>query len=314
MSIGVQPLIFGVSGTKLTKEEAEFFIEVNPFGYIIFSRNIESKAQVQELTNSLMALNPNRIPPILIDQEGGRVARLRPPLAKNYPTAQYFGEIAKRDLDAAYQEVLQNYYTIGLELKEFGINVDCAPVADLLFESADEIIGDRSFGSSVSIVSKLCEAACIGLIKSGVRPILKHIPGHGRAQCDSHKDLPIVTTDLPTLESTDFQVFKNLSSVSDAWVMTAHITFPAIDPYNCITTSKLGIHYIRNKLGYKDAKIISDDLSMKALKKTVGENAIAALQAGCDIALHCNGEIEEMFDVYESVCNLNDSQSSIINQ
>ncbi|MDF3047796.1 MAG: beta-N-acetylhexosaminidase [Candidatus Midichloriaceae bacterium] len=312
MSLGVKPLIFGISGTKLTKEEIEFFKEVNPYGYILFARNIETKDQVRELTRSLTALNPNRVTPILIDQEGGRVARLRPPLAKDYPTAKYFGDIAKQDLDAAYQEVLQNYYNIGLELKEFGINVDCAPVADLLFESAHEIIGDRSFGSSVSIVTKLCEAACVGLKKSGVKPILKHIPGHGRAQCDSHEDLPIITTDLLTLESTDFQVFKNLSSILDAWVMTAHIIFPVIDPDNCITTSKLGISYIRNRLGYKDTKILSDDLSMKALKKTVGENAIAALQAGCDIALHCNGKIDEMVDIYKSVCNLNTLQSSII--
>ncbi len=294
------PIIFGIKGLKLTDEELSFFKEAKPFGYILFARNIESKEQVSALTKSLRDLNGEENTPILIDQEGGRVARLRPPLVEKYPPAKHFGDEAQTDLPSACKATFENYKSIGKDLREFGINVDCAPVADLFIESAHAVIGDRSFSESVEVVTALCEAACSGLLSEGVQPIIKHIPGHGRAQCDSHKDLPVVPTDIATLKNTDFKVFENLSHLP-VWAMTAHIVFTSIDQDNCITTSKIGMDHIRNSLGYKNHVIISDDLSMKALKNTTGENAVAALNAGCDLALHCNGRMDEMMDIYQSV-------------
>lgn len=297
------PIIFGIEGKQLTEAEIKFFKSVNPFGYIIFARNIESKSQLLNLTNSIRNLNGDENIPISIDQEGGRVARLRPPLVRAYPPAKHFGDMARKDMKAAYEATFDNYSQIGMDLRECGINVNCAPVADLLVESAHDIIGDRSFGSSVEIAANLCKAAALGLIAAGIQPIIKHIPGHGRALCDSHEDLPIVSADLKTLEQTDFEVFRRLSHLS-VWAMTAHIIFTEIDKDHCITTSKEGMDYIRHTLGYNSNLIMSDDLSMKALKNTPGQNAVAALNAGCDIALHCNGKMEEMVDIYESYLSI----------
>jgi beta-N-acetylhexosaminidase len=295
------PVIFGIAGTRLTEDEIEFFKKVKPFGYILFKRNIESKEQVTELTSSLRKINGDENIPILVDQEGGRVARLRPPVVeKQYPPAKHFGDMAEKDLASACKATFENYQAIGKDLKSCGINVDCAPVADLFVKSAHEVIGDRSFGESVKIVAALCEAACSGLLSEGVQPIIKHLPGHGRAECDSHEALPVVKTDIATLENTDFKVFKDLSHLP-MWAMTAHIVFENLDKENCITISKPGIEYVRSNLGYQNHIIMSDDLSMKALKHTTGENAVAALSAGCDLALHCNGKMEEMVDIHQSI-------------
>lgn len=295
----ISPLIFGISGKQLTTEEIKFFKGARPFGYIIFARNIESRPQLLELTNSLRDLSGDENIPILIDQEGGRVARLRPPLVAPYPAAKHFGDIAKTDMAAAYEATFDNYSQMGMDLRSLGINVNCAPVADLFDESAHNVIGDRSFGDSIEIVSNLCKAAVLGLSAAGVQAIIKHIPGHGRADCDSHEDLPIVSTDLKTLEKSDFEVFRRLSPLP-AWAMTAHIIFTAIDDKQCVTTSKRAMDYLRNNLGYNNNLIMSDDLSMKALKGTPGQNAVAAINAGCDIALHCNGKMDEMVDVYRA--------------
>lgn len=304
------PIIFGLSGTKLTEQEIAFFSKARPIGFILFSRNIESKEQVKALTKSLRDLMQNEDIPIMIDQEGGRVARIKPPLMKEYKPAKYFGDMALSDLEKAVDATYENYLAMGKELISLGINVNCAPVADLLIEGADDIIGDRSFGSSVSIVSQLCDAACLGLMDADVHPIVKHIPGHGRATCDSHKDLPVVTTDLKTLEETDFRVFKSLSSL-DVWAMTAHVKFDALDKDSCVTLSQKAISYIRNELGYEDHVIISDDMSMKALKGDIGENAAAAMLAGCDLILHCNGEMEEMKSIYSAIERLRQTEEAI---
>ncbi len=296
------PVIFGLSGKTLTADEVKFFKRANPFGYILFARNIENAEQLRALTQSIKELSGDQNIPILIDQEGGRVARIRPPLCEEFKPAQFFGDIAKTDMPRARKMVYENARSLGKMLLSFGINVDCAPVADLYFDFADKIIGDRSFGDNVALVSELCRAAIYGFISVGVQPIVKHIPGHGRALCDSHLDLPIVQTTLSELEQTDFAVFKNLSDMP-AWAMTAHVIFSEIDDANCITISKPGMEYLRKNLGYGEALIMSDDLSMKALKNSVGQNAVSSLYAGCDIALHCNGKMEEMEEIYEHLAN-----------
>lgn len=287
------PVVFGIAGKTLTQEEKDFFKATNPCGYILFARNIESAEQLKSLTDSIREVSNDPHIPILIDQEGGRVARIKPPLMKEYPPLNTFGLIANSSLDEAERQTYANYKNLGTDLKQFGINFNCAPVADLYFENADKIIGSRSFGSDPEVVAKLCKKAMEGLRDAGVTPIFKHAPGHGRANCDSHLDLPTVDTPLDELHKTDFKVFKDLQN-EDAWVMTAHIKFTNIDPDNCITLSKKGIDFLRNELGLTNQTIVSDDLSMKALKGDLGQLAQQALVAGCDVVLHCNGNLHEM--------------------
>ena len=297
------PAIFGIKGKNLSDDEVAFFKDINPYGYIIFARNIESGSQLTELVNSIKALAGGDIA-ILVDQEGGRVARLKPPVvAELYPPAASFTALAQKDLDEARAQVFKNYYKIGTDLKSFGINVDCAPMADLLTSDSHNIIGDRSFGTDVDIVVALSQAAAFGLWAAGVQPILKHLPGHGRATVDSHQDLPVVKAELSELETTDFNVFKQLNPLP-AWVMTAHVVYDALDEEHCFTVSKKGIDYARTKLGYHNHLVLSDDLSMKALSGGVGNNATCAIQAGCDVILHCNGDLAEMKEIAQALTDL----------
>jgi len=203
-----QPVVFGIAGTSLTSEEIDFFKATNPCGYILFARNIESAEQLKNLTDSIRDVSNDENIPILIDQEGGRVARIKPPLMNAYPALNTFGEVANSSLEDAEQQTYQNYKNLGRDLKKFGINFNCAPVADLYFENADRIIGSRSFGSDPEIVAQLCKKAMEGLRDAGVTPIFKHAPGHGRANCDSHLDLPIIDTAIDELHDTDFKVYK----------------------------------------------------------------------------------------------------------
>jgi beta-N-acetylhexosaminidase len=295
--------ILGVKGLTLTEEEILFFKEARPFGFIIFKRNIQSLEQLAELINVLKDISGSKDISILIDQEGGKVARLRPPLFDLYPPASLFGKTALDDIEKAKNAVFTNYYNIGLGLKQLGINVNCAPVADLLIDDAHNIIGDRSFSHDVKTVVELCNASDKGLRAAGVRSIMKHIPGHGRADVDSHESLPIVRESLETLEKTDFAVFKELSHIR--WAMTAHIIYECLDPYNPATQSAIVINYIRNKIGFKNI-LISDDLSMKALKGDFTLRAKNTLDAGCDLVLHCNGDIKEMKEVIEGTDFIDD--------
>lgn len=294
------PIIFGVKGFKLEEQEIKLFKDIPPLGYILFTRNIENADQLKKLVQTLKNLSTEGDTPILIDQEGGRVARIKPPLADLYPASKHFRNLASENLEHAYYEIFKNYHSIGKNLSRFGINVNCAPVADLFFGDAHSIIGDRSFGSSIKVVVKLCKAAIYGLLSAGIQPIIKHIPGHGRAMCDSHEELPRINEHIEKLEDTDFKVFKKLKSMP-VWAMTAHILYDSLDPLACVTISKKSISYIRNSLGYNNKIIISDDVSMKALKNQVDLNALNALDAGCDIALHCNGNYEEMRIIAEKL-------------
>lgn len=293
-----KPVIVGIYGSALTDAERELFKEHNPLGVILFRRNIKKHAngeQDKEALKTLIAdikevLGENTI--ISIDQEGGRVRRLVEPTFYDAPAAQTFTNP---------QECKQNYSKIAKELREVGINLDFAPVADLIHEGADNIVGDRSFGSEPEVVVPLCLAAIDGLQEEKVGACIKHIPGHGRAKVDSHIGLPIVDTSLKELEDTDFKVFKELAKHDNIKLaMTAHIIYKALDPHNPATLSKIVVDYIKNNIGFKGL-IISDAIDMKALSGSMADITKRVLDAGVDIVLECTGEFDKMSEVLDSV-------------
>lgn len=294
-------VIYGLRGTELLPEEVQFFKEQQPFGIILFSRNCESREQIKALTASIQDLFNYKVH-ILIDQEGGRVCRIKPPHFRKCPPAKYFVDIAKEtSLEAGLQAAYDNYFEISKELLELGIDFNCAPVADLHYDYADGIIGDRSFGASVEIVTAFCTKVLAAIKDAGGIGIVKHIPGHGRAKLDSHLALPIVEDKLDDLEKTDFAVFKNLAAHAN-YAMTAHILYSCLDPFAPVTTSAKAIKYIREELGFK-GEIMSDDLSMQALGGSIFDRAKSSITAGCDILLHCNGEMVEMKQVAQALAS-----------
>lgn len=279
----IKSFICGVSGTRLTEEERAFLIVEQPYGVILFARNVENPAQVKVLTDEIRGAITHPYLEILVDQEGGRVARLKPPHWRKYPTAQQLSQRA----DAA-RAVYVNARLMAEELRAVGITMDCAPVADVLAPECHAIIGDRAFGDTPTQVITLARAQAEGLLDEGILPILKHIPGHGRATMDSHETLPIVTASLAELEACDFAVFKALNDLPLA--MTAHILYTALDDKDCATFSTKVMAYIRNQIGF-NGLIMSDDLSMKALGGSFAERTQRALAAGCDLVLHGNGAL-----------------------
>jgi len=287
-------LIIGVSGTELTAQEVSFLKAFDPWGLILFKRNIEHPQQVKALTEAFRKAVGRPDAPVLVDQEGGRVQRLTKPHWPLYPTGETFGRIGRIDPESAKKAAYLGAYLIGIDLISVGISVDCLPVLDIPVAGAHDVIGDRAYGRDAEIVSVLGRAAAEGLMASGVIPIMKHIPGHGRAGVDSHLDLPIVDAPLSALE-TDFIPFKANADVPMA--MTAHVVYEAIDPQNPATTSKTVIDtIIRGKIGF-DGLLMGDDVSMQALKGPIAERATASLAAGCDVVLHCNGHFDEMLDL-----------------
>jgi len=283
----IRAFISGCSTTVLSDAEKQFFAESRPWGLILFKRNIESPSQVRALIGSFRAEVGRENAPILIDQEGGRVQRLGPPHWPNFPAAQILA-----GLQDNVSSVRLGAQLIASELVKLGINVDCLPVADLRISGAHDIIGDRAYGSDPSIVAKLGRAAAEGLLSGGVLPVVKHIPGHGRAKADSHHELPKVSVSRDELERTDFEAFRLLSDLPLA--MTAHVIYEAIDPVLPATISRTVVDdVIRRSIGF-DGLLMTDDVSMKALSGDMGENTAAAFAAGCDLALHCNGDMREM--------------------
>ncbi len=285
-------VIFGCEGQSLTSWESDFFSETDPLGFILFARNCESPRQVRDLVASLRAAVGREKAPVLIDQEGGRVARLKPPHWRAAPPAKRFGDLAPLDLELACEAVRVNAWLLASELHDLGIDVDCVPVLDLPVAGAHEVIGDRAFGADPGLVSKLGAAQIEGLLAGGVFPVMKHIPGHGRGLVDSHHALPIVAASRAELEGSDFLPFRALRQCPFA--MTAHVVYRAIDSHSPATTSRKVIEeVIRGFIGFEGV-LISDDLSMSALAGDLGARTAAALAAGCDLVLHCNGEPEEM--------------------
>jgi len=293
----IKPVVFGLSSTELNLEEIEFFKIQNPLGFILFSRNVESKKQVSALVKSLKELL-GRDCLILIDQEGGRVQRLKPPIWKQYPTAKTFGDVYKSDKEKAKKLTFDNYKALAKDLMELGINVNCAPVLDLLNKDTVKAIGDRAFSDDIEAVSDLGKEVCKAFKSENICPIIKHLIGHGRAMVDSHFELPVVKAKKEELLKTDFVPFKNLAD--NHFGMVAHILYTDIDENFPATLSKKVISIIRNDVGFKGI-LFTDDISMKALKGNIGELSKQALDAGCDIILHCNSDMQEMEAVAEKL-------------
>lgn len=296
----IKPVIYGLAGTSLTDEEKKFFSQNGGVGFILFARNIVDKEQLKNLTASLRELMEGEVL-ILIDQEGGRVARMKPPHWNSYPTGEYFAELYEKDPELAKAELFHNFEKIAGDLVEVGINVDCAPVLDILTTKTHQVIGDRAYGTNAKQVAELGRKTCEGLLSKGVYPVIKHIPGHGRGTSDSHLELPQVDCSLEELRASDFQPFKDLAD--QKFAMTAHILYSAIDKNNCATVSKTAIDLIRNEIGFKNI-LMSDDVSMKALKGTFAQKSQAILEAGCDLVLHCNGNMDEMREINSVLPNL----------
>lgn len=294
--------ILGCAGTTLTAEEVAFFRDVKPWGFILFKRNIADPEQVRALTAALRATVGRDDAPILIDQEGGRVARLQPPHWRIYPPGRAYGELVANDPLTARAIARLGSRLIAHDLRSIGINVDCVPVLDVPDPNGHEIIGDRAYGDTPEQVATLGRAAAEGLLAGGVLPIIKHIPGHGRALSDSHLELPVVKAKLLELEIRDFAPFRVLSDMPMA--MTAHVVYTAVDRGRPATTSKKVIRkIIRESIGF-DGLLMSDDLSMKALSGDFKQRAKDSLSAGCDVVLHCNGDMAEMKAVMSGVGRL----------
>ena len=292
--------IYGCSGHRLTEDERAFFAQTRPWGFILFRRNIDTPDQVRALTDELRASIGDPDAPILIDQEGGRVQRMGPPHWPKYPPGNAYLK-ATNDLSDARERARLGARLMAHDLREVGINVDLLPVLDVPVPGAHDIVGDRAYGQDPDTVALLGRAAAEGLLAGGVLPCIKHMPGHGRAFADSHKDLPTVHADFDTLDGWDFAPFKALSDMPLA--MTAHIVFTAVDKKRPATQSKKAVRMMREHLGFSGL-IMTDDLSMQALSGSLGERAHRSLKAGCDVVLHCNGDMSEMQAVAEATGRL----------
>jgi beta-N-acetylhexosaminidase len=289
----------------LSDAERAFFGATQPYGFILFARNIRTPDQVRALVADLRACVAHRDAPVLIDQEGGRVQRLAPPHWRAMPPWRRFGELHARDQRAGEKASEINARLIAAELMELGITVDCLPVLDVPVPGAHDIIGDRAFAEEPETVTRLGAAVCRGLRQGGVMPVIKHIPGHGRARGDSHLELPVVDAPLADLRARDFAPFlavsQGLNGGAGCWAMTAHVVYKALDAARCATISPTVIEtVIRGEIGFA-GPLISDDLSMKALSGGMRERTEGALGAGCDLVLHCNGKMEEMREI-AAVC------------
>ena len=297
-------VIYGCAATALSADERAFFADAQPWGFILFARNIVEPDQVRALTGELRGCIGDESAPVLIDQEGGRVARLKPPHWKARAPAAAFGALHDVAPETAHEAAYLNARLIAHDLSELGITVDCAPVLDLPVEGAHDVIGDRAFSRDVTTIIDLGRAAIEGMIEGGVLPVMKHVPGHGRATADSHHALPRVATAADELRATDFVPFRSLNHCPLA--MTAHVVYEAIDPDHPATTSARVIRtVIRGELEFAGL-LLSDDLSMQALAGSLGARARAALVAGCDVVLHCNGGMEEMVDIAAEAKPLDD--------
>ncbi|MGY4460740.1 beta-N-acetylhexosaminidase [Bradyrhizobium sp. LB13.1] len=293
--MSTRAFITGVSGTELTAVEREFIRSERPWGFILFKRNIETPAQVAALVVELRAAAGSADAPVLIDQEGGRVQRLGPPHWPVYPPGAIFAGLYDIDSALGLTAARLSARLIAADLADLGITVDCLPLADVPVAGADAVIGNRAYGTEPGKVAAIARAVTEGLEQGGVLPVLKHIPGHGRATADTHFKLPTVDTSRDELERTDFAAFKPLADLPMA--MTAHVVFSAVDPAHPGTTSATMIaEVIRGVIGFQGL-LMSDDVSMNALSGNIAERTRAIFAAGCDVALHCNGNIEEMREV-----------------
>ncbi|MGA7811264.1 beta-N-acetylhexosaminidase [Bradyrhizobium sp.] len=287
--------ITGVSATELGADERAFIVAEKPWGFILFRRNVETPAQVAALVRQLRDVAGRPGAPVLIDQEGGRVQRLGPPHWPAYPAGAAFGRLYDIDPALGLSAARLSARLIADDLVNLGITVDCLPLADVPIDGADAVIGDRAYGNEPGKVAAIARAVSDGLGLGGILPVLKHIPGHGRATADTHFRLPVVDTPENELEMTDFAAFKPLAELPMA--MTAHVVFSAFDPVHPATTSATMVErVIRGSIGFQGL-LMSDDVSMNALAGSVAERTRAIFAAGCDLVLHCNGKLDEMREV-----------------
>jgi len=292
--MAARAFITGLADLTISANERAFFREAQPWGLIIFKRNVSTPQQVNELTHSFKDI-VGREAPVLVDQEGGRVQRLGPPHWPVYPPGSRYGELYDRDVTSGLAAGRLGGRLLAADLRVLGIDVDCLPIADVPAAGGDPVIGDRAYGTEPGKVAAIAAAIAEGLQAGGVLPVVKHLPGHGRATADSHASLPVVDTDRATLETTDFAAFRPLAGLPLG--MTAHVVFTAIDPVAPATTSVTMVReVIRGFIGFQGL-LMSDDVSMGALSGTIAERSRAALHAGCDVVLHCNGDLTEMTQV-----------------
>ena len=290
----MRAFITGLAGAALTTAERHFVQEAAPLGLILFKRNVTTPDAMRRLIAEFRTA-VGRHAPVLVDQEGGRVQRLGPPHWPIYPPGAAYGAVFDRDPDAGLRAARLGGRLIANDLAQLGIDVNCAPVADVPAVGADPVIGNRAYGSDPAKVAALAGAFAAGLMEGGVLPVLKHLPGHGRATADSHQRLPVVTADRATLDGTDFAAFRPLCDLPLG--MTAHVVFTAVDPVAPATTSaNIVKHVIRDSIGFTGL-LMSDDISMGALSGSLSERTRAAIAAGCDVVLHCDGVLSEMVDV-----------------
>ena len=292
--------IFGCSGANLTDKERGFFRESAPWGFILFARNIETPEQVSALCGDLRE-SVGRDAPILIDQEGGRVARLRAPHWREWSPALTLAEASELDEEQRCAALALRYEIIGRELRASGIDVDCAPLLDVPSPEGHDVIGDRALGNDPESITRRARAVFDGLMRAGVLPVVKHVPGHGRAAVDSHKALPVVDAALEDLQAIDFAPFAAFADAPLA--MTAHVVYSALDADRCATVSPTVISLIRDELGM-DSLLMTDDLSMHALQGDFAQRTRDSLAAGCDVILHCNGDMDEMQSIATALSKL----------
>jgi beta-N-acetylhexosaminidase len=292
-------MILGCAGHRLTSEEVALYRDEQPWGFILFARNLVEPQQIRDLVAAMRDTVGRPNAPVLIDQEGGRVQRIRPPMVEKYPAAAELGALFAADPEQGLRAAWLMSRLHAFDLTRLGINVDCLPVLDVLVEGATPAIGNRAYGSDPRLVTAMGRAAAAGLKAGGMLPVMKHMPGHGRATVDSHHDLPVVAASVEALDAHDFAPFRAMKD--EVMAMSAHVVFTAIDAERPATTSRTVIdEIIRGRIGF-DGLLLSDDSSMNALKGTLGERAADIVAGGCDIVLHCNGVMEEMMQVVAEV-------------
>jgi beta-N-acetylhexosaminidase len=284
--------VTGCATTSLSRRERAFYRAADPWGLILFQRNCNAPSQVRQLTDDFRECVGRGDAPVFIDQEGGRVQRLKPPHWRAYPSGAQLGSLAAKDRDAGIRAAGNCTRLIADDLYALGITVDCLPVLDVPQPGSHHVIGDRAYGSTPEIVGALGRAAADGLLAGGVLPVIKHIPGHGRANADSHMELPQVDATAGQLAAHDFAPFHALRTYPIA--MTAHVIYSSLDRDRPATQSEIIVNdVVRRQLGF-DGLLITDDLNMNALSGTLGERAAASYEAGCDMVLHCNGNLEQI--------------------
>ena len=302
---GVKPIIFSAEGLSLSAAEKDLFSTEKPFGLILFARNVDTPNQLRALIDDFRDVVGRADAPVLVDQEGGRVQRLRPPYWFQAPALSKFGELFDIDPGLGERAAVLATDIIIDDLKSVGFNVNCSPCLDLPRPETSNVIGDRALHKDIGILSRLGAVIADRYIERGILPVMKHLPGHGRATVDSHHDLPTVSVSREELQKSDFQPFKALNALP--WAMTAHIVFDQIDPDNPATQSKTIIQdVIRGDIGFQGL-LLSDDLNMNALKGSIGERAEAAYEAGIDILLHCSGDISEMRDIAPRIPHMSET-------